>query len=247
MATVSGPCRFDGPAIRAVGAWTPENSPVTRCHQLLDDEERARLAKIASIVRFKKGDNIYSDGKPASILFNIISGNVKTYKITRDGSEHIVAFLYPLDLFGLSEKACYANSAKALTHVTAYALPVASLRHQLSRDSTLEFSFVEKLCHSLRQSQDHALILTEKHGLPKLAMFLQTQERLQSCRGEPTGEIYLPMGRTDIAKYIGISLGALSRGFHALAARGVITNRDRHHVKIINREAFEELAGRPNG
>jgi CRP-like cAMP-binding protein len=34
-------------------------------HQLLSDEERARLAVIASIMRFKKGAEIYREGEPA--------------------------------------------------------------------------------------------------------------------------------------------------------------------------------------
>lgn len=217
------------------------------CRQLLSDKERASLAAIASLVRFKKGETIYSEGRPAAALFNVISGNVKTYKIMRDSGEHIVAFLHPLDVFGLSEQGRYANSAKALTPVTAYALPVSALRRKMAQTPVLEFNFVEKLCHTLRQAQDHALILAERHGLPKLAMFLQMQERLQSCRGESTGEIYLPMARTDIAKYVGMSLGALSRGFHALAARGIISNRDRRHVKIVDRAALEGLGSRPNG
>lgn len=247
MAAINGTCRSEGPAIWAVDAWEPGDSLARRCRQLLSDEERADLATIASTVRFKKGEKIYSDGEPAATLFNIVSGVAKTYKTTSDGNEHIVAFLHPQDLFGLSENGRYANSAKALTPIIAYALPISVLRHRMSQNAVLEFRFVEKLCHGLRQAQDHALILSEKRGLPKLAMFLHTQERRQSCRGEPTGEIYLPMGRTDIARYVGMSLGAVSRGFRALVAHGVISNRDRRHVKIVDRKALERMAAVPNG
>jgi CRP/FNR family transcriptional regulator, anaerobic regulatory protein len=235
-----------GPAIRAADPWLPRNPSAGKLQQLLSDEERAQLATIASIVRFKKGEKIYSDGEPAEAIFNIISGIVKAYKTARDGSEHIAAFLYPQDLFGLSEEGRYTNSAKALTPVTAYSLPTAALRRRLSKDAGLEFHVIAKLCHELRQAQHHALLLAQKHALSKLAIFLQLQEHLQAVRGESTAEIYLPMDRSNIAEYVGMSLAAVSRGFRTLVTRRIVKVRDRRHVTIINREAFEKLAADAN-
>ena len=45
--------------------------------QLLSEEERARLAVLASIVRLNKGEEIYSEGQRADAVFNIITGVVK--------------------------------------------------------------------------------------------------------------------------------------------------------------------------
>jgi CRP/FNR family transcriptional regulator, anaerobic regulatory protein len=233
--------RPGGPAIRAVDPWLPGKFSAGKSRQLLSEEERAHLATIASIVRFKKGEAIYSSGKPADAIFNIIGGIVKVYKPAANGGEHITAFLYPQDLFGLSEEGRYTNSATAITPVTAYALPVPALRRRLSRDAALDFHLIAKLCHGLREAQRHALLLAQKHASSKLAMFLQLQEHVQTVNGEPP-EIYLPMDRSDIADYVGMSLAAVSRGFHALAARRVIKIRDRRHVKIVDRKAFEKLA-----
>lgn len=234
--------RPGGPAIRAVDLWLPGIPARGEAHQLLSDDERASLAKIASIVRFKKGEKIYSEGKPAQAIFNIVSGIVKTYKPAPSGGEHIAAFLYPQDLFGLSEQGRYTNSAKAITLVTAYALPVTALRRQLSKDASLDFHLIGKLSQALREAQRHALLLAQRHASSKLAIFLQLQGHVQSANG-PTPEIYLPMDRSDIADYVGMSLAAVSRGFRDLTAQRVIRIRDRRHVKIIDRKAFEKLIG----
>ena len=230
-----------GPAIRAVDPWLP-GIPSGVSRQLLSENERAHLATIASIVRFKKGEKIYSEGQPAKAIFNIISGIVKTYTPGANGDEHIAAFLYPQDLFGLTEEGRYTNSAKAITPVTAYALPVLALRRQLSTDAALEFHIIAKLCHGLREAQHHALLLAQRYASSKLAMFLQLQEHVQSVNGK-LPEIYLPMDRSDIADYVGMSLAAVSRGFRDLAARRVVKIRARRHVKIVDRKAFEKLAG----
>ncbi|MEJ2378261.1 MAG: Crp/Fnr family transcriptional regulator [Pseudolabrys sp.] len=230
-----------GPLIRAFDPWLSGYPSPGKPHQLLNDEERAWLATIASVVRFKKGETIYSFGEPATFLFNIISGVVKIYLVARKGEESIVCFHYPEDLFGLAEKGKYINSAKALTPLTAYALPTAALRTRMVKDAALEFHFVAKLCHDLREAQRHAFLLARRHAIAKLAMFLQLQERLQSVAGQQA-EIYLPMDRADIAGYIDLSPAAVSRGLRDLAARRVVKFRDRRHVKIVNRKVLEELA-----
>lgn len=229
-----------GPAIRAVDPWLPGNPRPGKTRQLLSDGERARLATLATIVRFKKGESIYTAGKPANTIFNIVVGVVKTFTTNR--TEHIAAFLYPQDLFGLSEEGRYVSSAAAVTPVTAYALPTAALRGRLPKDAELEFHVIAKLCHELRQAQRHALLLSQRHVLAKLAMFLQLQEHLQAVGEQPLNEIYLAMSRTDIAEFVGLSPAAVSRGFRALTARRVVRFRDRRHVKIANRAQLDKLA-----
>jgi CRP/FNR family transcriptional regulator len=59
-----------GPAIYAVDPWVPGNDPQRARHQLLSDDERAQLAKISSIVRFEKGEQICNEGDTAEAVFN---------------------------------------------------------------------------------------------------------------------------------------------------------------------------------
>jgi len=233
----------EGPAIRALDPWAVQRPSHGRPHQLLSDEERSRLAVIASIVRFKKGAEIYREGDRAETVFNIISGVAKAYRCGPDGNEHIAAFLFPEDLFGLAQEGRYANSLQALTPVTAYRIPVTALRSRLAADAALEFHVIAKLCHELRQAQRHAFLLASRRTASKLTMFLQMLEQLQTANGGSTNEIYVPMDRSDIAEYIGTTLAAVSRAFRMLTARGILQSRDRRHVKIIDRAAFEKLAG----
>jgi CRP/FNR family transcriptional regulator len=194
-----------GPRLRAVHPWQPGNPFPGESHQLLNDDERARLATVASIVRFKKGAQIYSDGEPAKAVFNIIGGVIKIYRPTPEGGDYVCAFLYPEDLFGLTEEGRYVNSAKAITPAIMYSLPLHALQRPLFKDADLELHVIAKLCHELRQAQRHAFLLAQKHALSKLAMFLQLQEHVQSANGIPSSEIYLPMNRSDIADYVSMS------------------------------------------
>src|SRR5476649_2686127 len=218
MAKAKTSIHTHGPAIRGADPWAVSTG---KMRQLLSEEERARLAVLASIVRFKKGEEIYREGQRANSVFNIITGVVKAYKTAPDGSEHITAFLFPDDLFGLSEEGRHTNSTKAITPVTAYQLPVSALQSRLSKDAELDFHVICKLCHELRQTQRHAFLLARRQALSKIAMFLQLLEQLQAARGELITEIYLPMSRSEIGEYVGMSLEAVSRAFRGLTTRGI--------------------------
>jgi CRP-like cAMP-binding protein len=232
-----------GPAIRAFDPWGQANPVARKTHQLPSDEERARLAVIASVVRFDKGAEIYREGDRAEAVFNIISGVAKACQQGPNGTEHIVAFLFPEDLFGLAREGRYANSIKTLTPITAYRIPVTALRSRLLADAALEFHVVAKLCQDLRQAQRYAFLLANKRTLSKLTMFLQMLEQLQAAKGDATSEIYIPMNRSDVAEYVGVSLAALSSAFRTLTERGILQSRDRRHVKVVGRGAFDMLAG----
>lgn len=231
-----------GPAIRALDPWA---ASAGRMRHLLTDDERARLAVLASIVRYKKGEIIYRENDRADAVFNIISGVVSAYQKTPDGTEHMVAFMLPDDLFGLSAEGRYLNSTKAITAVSGYRLPVTALRSRLTKDAELEFHVICKLCQELRQTQRHAFLLSQRSAVTKIAMFVQLIEQLRVARGEQTAEIMLPMDRSDIGEYTGLTLAAVSRAFRTLTTRGVIEVRNRRHVRIVDRAAFEKIAGDP--
>ena len=73
-------------------------------------------------------------------------------------------------------------------------------------------------------------------------MFLELQEHLQSASGEAVSEINLPMDRSSVAAYLGLTLAALGRAFRTLVSKQIISCRDRHHVRIVDRGALNRLA-----
>lgn len=239
MTPNSEPFKPKGPSILGVDPWLPSDPGKGKMYQLLSDEERARLATISTVVRFKKGQQIYRSGDAAHAIFNIIGGVVKASSSA--DKARIVGFLFPGDLFGLSSEGTYINTVRAVTPVTAYRLALSALRGRLRKDALLEYHVICKLCLELRQSQRHAFLLAQRHAGSKIATFLQMLEQLQYSRSESISEIYIPMDHRDIADYVGMSLSAVSRTFRRLVERGIITRTDRRHAKIADRSAFERM------
>lgn len=231
-----------GPTIIAPELWRATGNPGGP----LTAEERALLAAISTVVRFKRGETIYRDGDRADAIFNIITGVVKVLRPLGEGKEHIVAFLFPNDLAGLAEEGRYVNSAEAVTPVTLYRIATAALEVRLHRLANLDFRFLTKVCHDLREDQRHAFLLSKRYTVARLGLFLQMLQHQQTAYIEGSPEVYLPMSRSDIAAYIGVSLEAVSRSLRGLVELGVIVFRDRRHLKIIDHEQLETLIAEPH-
>jgi len=219
-----------------------EQTKSGRTVQLLSAGEIGRLAQIAAIVRFPKGARLYEEGEKADCVYNVIEGEVKMFSALPSGQYRIVAFLSAGDLLGLSENGRYVSSAQAITRVRAYRLPLTDLKKLLRSDPELEYSFLCKLCHELRVARFHTITLCRHDADGKLAMFLTELDSDHSVSKKSSAPIFLPMTRSDVAAYLGLSLEAVSRSFRKLQRDGVIRLNDRHNVEITDRARFDHIA-----
>ncbi|WP_325605285.1 Crp/Fnr family transcriptional regulator [Rhodopila sp.] len=207
----------------------------------LNAEDRAKLALIATITRFGKGETIYKKGDKAAFVYNIISGTVKTYQPLPEGGRFLSGFLFPNDLFGLAEDGAFVNAAEAATDVTVYKIPAAPLEARLRHNPTLDFQVICKLCHDLRAAQRHAFVLSRHRAVSKICLFLQMLEVAQETAGNMPKQIYLSMSRSDIGAYVGISPEAVSRCLRKLTDQKIVRFKDRRHVEVLDRQALEAL------
>jgi CRP/FNR family transcriptional regulator, anaerobic regulatory protein len=234
-----------GPLIVAPRLWSPGGNP----GYPLSDEERALLALIATVVRFKKGEMIYEQGDDAVAIFNIITGVVKSFRPLPNQKQHIIGFLFANDVIGLAQDGQYVNSAEAVTATSLYKISTRALESRLRQYPNLDFQVIAKLSSDLREAQRHAYLLSKRRALTKIALFIQMLETHQTATESNSSEVYLPMSRLDIGAYVGISAEAVSRSFRDLVRRGAITFRDHRHLKIADRAQLEAVISeteRPN-
>jgi CRP-like cAMP-binding protein len=207
----------------------------------LGAEDRAMLGMLATIERFRKGDIIYKARTKAEFVFNVISGTVKSCVRQDNGATHLTGFMFPNDLFGLTEGGNYTHTTKAVTAVTVYKIPSSAIDAQLRRNASLNFHVICKLSQELREARRHALLLSRHRAVERICLFLRMLETVQKNHRAPCGEIFLPMSRSDIGAYVGISPEAVSRCLRELAGRRVISFRDRRRVQIADRRLLDAI------
>jgi CRP-like cAMP-binding protein len=196
-----------------------------------------QLAAIATRIQVAPRAVIYRDEAPATKVFIIAEGVVKAFKDLPSGRRWVTAFLYPADVFGLAENGRYIRTAQAITRATLYQFSLDVLIETLKNDGELQFKFLCKLTHEVREAQRQTIAIGRRDAVGKLATFIRELERQHGG----SRDIDLPMSRSDIASYLGLSLESVSRASRALERRGVLSFPGRHVVRILDPVQFERI------
>ena len=208
---------------------------------MLTNRQRRDLAALATRVTIAAGGIVYRAHAPATAVFICAEGAVKSFRDLPSGRRRVIMFLFPEDLFGLAANGRYVNSAQALTRTICHRIPLDQLRSVLLQDADLEFGFLCKVVQDLRKMQLRVILMGRRSARGRLVMFLKMFEKKLSDQG--TGDtLTLPMSRSDIAGYLGLSLESVSRAIKQLGDAGIVKFHGARSVRILDRTRLERLA-----
>lgn len=208
--------------------------------RLLTERQHLHLASIASRIQLPARSVIYSEESAAGWIYIVGSGVVKAFRHLPMGRRYIAAFVFRSDVFGLAENGLYVNTTQTVTAVTLYRLKTEVLADSLRRDADLQMKFVVKLTHELREAQRRAIVLSRRDAAGRVAMFLSMLEKHTPC-ALARSTVDLPMSRSDIADYLGLTLEAVSRATRKLEQQGIVGFDVPHTAHILDRRRFEHL------
>lgn len=210
--------------------------------ELLSPAEQETLLRISELVEISRNTVLYSEGDTACFVYNVVAGVAETYRHELAGDKHVTAFLFPHDLMGLSANGFYVSTAKSLTTLLVFRIPVGALKAILECNPRLDVGLLCKLCHELRSAQYHAITISKREASVRLARFLLWIEAENAERDGEYRSIELPMSRHEIADYIGLSVEAVSRALHFLEAEGAILRDGPRSIAVLDRERLQALA-----
>ena len=185
---------------------------------------------------------MFHQGDRAEHLFNVLSGCLSVYKLLPDGRRQIVGFLFPGDFLGLSVLDDYAYTAEAVTDTRLCRFQHGRLRAFMARYPKLEHSLLSRARDELAVAQEQMLLLGRKTAKEKLVTFLVKLSRLAEERGEISNPLYLPITRSDIADFLGLTTETVSRTFSELRKAGLIVLHPGNTVELLDLEQLEEIA-----
>lgn len=211
---------------------------------LLTPAQRKRVSAIATRIDVRARGVIFRSGEKADHVFIIEAGVVKALQDLASGKRVVVAFWFARDIFGLAENGRYVNTTMAVTPVTMYRVPLDALREALLDDAYLQFQFLTKITYELREAMRQKLLLVRRDAAGRVAMFFSMLAKQVEAPDERAGDIHVPMSRSDIASYLGLTLEAVSRATRVLTDEGVLAIPDRRIVRVLDRARFEQIVAR---
>lgn len=200
---------------RATGALCESCAvrPLSICAALAP-EELCALERIAESRPFATRETLFSEGDPAAAVFNITSGAVRLSKVLVDGRRQILGFALPGDFLGLATDTVWPFSAEALGPVTACRFTREAHHGLVEAKPHLLRSLHDYATHELTMAQEQIVLLGRRAAAERLAAFLLAMRRRWAVmNGAASVTVPLPMGRQDIADYLGLTIETVSRMF----------------------------------
>lgn len=194
-----------------------------------------------------RSERLYRIGDPMEALYVAREGSFKTVAINSDGEEQIIGFHLPGELMGLDAlgTGLHRCEAEALGPAQICEVPLEALGDVIHAIPGLGTQMLRVIGRSVARDQDHLEMLGRRQAQERIAMFLHgLSERFRSL-GHPATEFSLPMSREDIARFLGLVIETVSRGFTRLQDEGVIKVRGRQ-LRITDPQQLESLALGPS-
>ena len=198
----------------------------------------AGVAAPGFVMSFDRNEEIYGEDEPADFVYKVVSGAVRTSRILSDGRRQIAAFHFAGDIFGLEPGEVHSLCAEAITECRIALVKRVAVNRAADRDCGAARELWGVTALSLQRLQDHMLLLGRKGAMERVSAFLLEM----AGRGGGAKAIDLPMSRTDIADYLGLTIETVSRSLTQLEREGVIGLPTFRHVELCNRNALTAYA-----
>jgi CRP/FNR family transcriptional regulator, nitrogen fixation regulation protein len=194
------------------------------------------------ILKFRKGEIVYTQGDPATDWFEVISGTVRTCYLYSDGHRQLTGFYYPGDVFGI-EIGVHQASAEAVTDVKLRRIQRDMHEDQSQHDAIPPKAASDVLETALRNAHACIFLLGHRTATERLAAFLlATSQRIGDER-----RFQLPMSRSDIADHLGLTIHTVSRTLSEFVRRRMIAFHGPQTILIEDQAGLHSLAGRDGG
>ncbi len=215
-----------------------------------DDDELKKVRSVSNFKTLAKGEMVFFETEPYIGFYIVLKGCIKIFKISKDGREHILHFIYPFDsfaevpLFEKYEKVSkdefsYPANAMALENDTKVLL----LRSQtfyslLEKNRSMSLKIISGFAKKLRHLNKHIESLTQ--DIPKrLARFILEEKKQKFKDGREHFE--LRMSKHDLASYLGTIDETLSRSLKKFQDDKIITVSGKK-ITILNKQLLQDSA-----
>ncbi|MBS0244410.1 MAG: Crp/Fnr family transcriptional regulator [Proteobacteria bacterium] len=202
-----------------------------RSRALCNALPEATLENLNRISRRRKiaaGRSLFGADEASSIVATVLSGVAKVSVSLPDGRTQVVGLHFPSDFIGRPFAGGIAPLTEAATDIEVCCFERTRFEGLLAEHRNLEEAFVKRLTQDLDAAREWMLLLGNKTAEERVASFLllcaRRLEPADCCGSERNASMRfdLPLSRTEIAQFLGLTIETVSRMLRRLSTEGVL-------------------------
>lgn len=218
-----------------------------RASCLVPKQPRVVLDAFSAIVRRRspiaRGALLYRENTTLHCVFMVRSGSIKTVDY-RHGPGTLTGLHLQGDMLGLIAMATGKTPCRAITleQTDVCEIPLAALRDLALEFPQLLMRLTDLLGVQLREGYEHFVSAGHGNVHSRLARLLMYLSKREAGLAPDATQFRLRLSRTDLSKWLGVTLETVSRVFSQLQEEGVVRVRNRD-IAILDSERLRRLAG----
>ena len=208
----------------------------------LSPEDAAAMQHQCVPISYRSGVRIFDEGEPARGFYLVLRGQVKIFKLSPRGQEHILAVIGPGGTF--AEAAAflgrgYPASTECLEDSDLVFIEREPIRQLLIKDPDLALRMMAGMALKLRSLVAMVEDLTLRDARGRLARYL-----LGLAAGdELQPQVKLPTQQTVLARLLGLTQETLSRTLKGLKDDGMVTAGSTSRSLILDTPGLRSVVG----
>lgn len=211
---------------------------------VLDSSELVALSRNTRLVRYSSGEELVAESMPTEAYATVMRGVIKLSKVLEDGRQQIVGLQFAPDLVGRLFAPDSAFTAEAASDVDLCRVPKGALERLLAENPKLEHRLMQQTLRELDEAREWMVTLGRKTASEKVASFLYLiATHSDPALGKRANKFELPLTRSDIADFLGLTLETVSRQLSKLRAEKVIAISRVTRVEVPDLERLRKRCG----
>lgn len=196
------------------------------------------LECIGARLSFSRNDEIYAEGDSADCWYKVVSGTVRVCKLLANGRRHIGEFCFSGDCFGIGRDGERLFSAEAVDDVVVMRFQQRATEQLIDQNPALARLLRESMSRDLADAHGRTLLLGRMTAPERVATFLL--EMFERC--DRIKALDLPMSRSDIADYLGLTVETVCRTLSLFRRDEVIAIPNPHRIELLDRDGLGAIA-----
>ena len=207
----------------------------------------AELGVLATHTRHthhRPGEALAIESDEITSYANVTDGVVKLSRVLRDGRQQLVGLQFAPDLMGRLFGTESPITAEAASEVDLCRVPKLVLETLVAGSNELKRRLLDQSLQELDEAREWMVTLGRKTAAERVAsLLLLVASRTAGGSEASPVSFELPLGRGDMADFLGLTIETVSRQISKLRNEGLVKIENHRHVTVPDLAALRRRAG----